>query len=88
MTPPMANNSLISELEQHFPRIAEEFVKRWHTPMFEPFCYQLIVDERGNRKGFPAPVFDEILALYWLDLNLTNFDPQTNFIPLSQSTRR
>ena len=84
----MATNTQISELEQHFPRIAEEFVKRWHTPMFEPFCYQLIVDERGNRKGFPALVFDEILALYWLDLNLTNFDPQSNFIPLSQNTRR
>lgn len=84
----MTKDAYLSELEQHFPRIAEEFVKRWHTPMFEPFCYQLIVDERGNRKGFPADVFAEILALYWLDLNLTNFDPQSAFVPLSQSQKR
>jgi hypothetical protein len=88
MTPSMADNAQLSDLERHFPRIAEEFVKRWHTPMFEPFCYQLIVDERGNRKGFPAEVFAEILALYWLDLNLANFNPQSAFVPLSQDTRR
>ena len=84
----MADNTYTSELEQHFPRITEEFLKRWHTPMFEPFCYQLIVDERGNRKGFPAAVFDEILTLYWLDLNLSNFDPQATFVSLTQKNRR
>lgn len=84
----MTNNTYASDLELQFPRITEEFVKRWHTPMFEPFCYQLIVDERGNRKGFPAEVFAEILTLYWLDLNLTNFDPQSTFVPLSQNQKR
>lgn len=76
----MAENLHLSELERQFPRIAEEFVKRWHTPVFEPYCNKLIVDERGVRKGFPQAVFDEILMLYWLDLNLNNFDPQTTFL--------
>jgi hypothetical protein len=74
-----------SDLERLFPRIAEEFVRRWRTPMFEPFCYKLIVDERGTRKGFPASVFDEILFLYWLDLNLSSFNPQDAFVPLRES---
>ena len=56
--------------------------------MFEPYCYQLIVDERGSRKGFPAESFAEILTLYWLDLNLTNFNPQSAFVPLSQNQKR
>ena len=76
----MTDNSYLSALEQQFPRILEEFVKRWHTPVFEPFCNKLIVDERGARKGFPQDVFDEILMLYWLDMNLNNFDPQTTFL--------
>ncbi len=83
----MANDTYLSELERLYPRIAEEFVKRWRTPMFEPYCYQLIVDERGNRKGFPSAVFDEILSLYWLELNLTNFDPQATFVSLTQNNR-
>ncbi len=88
MNSPMAKDTHLSELEKNFPRIVEEFVKRWHTPMFEPYCYQLIVDERGSRKGFPAEAFAEILTLYWLDLNLTNFNPQSAFVPLSQNQRR
>ncbi len=71
-----------SELERQFPRIAEEFVRRWRTPVFEPYCYKLIVDERGTRKGFPAAVFDEILTLYWLDLNLATFDPKRASVSL------
>jgi hypothetical protein len=78
----------VSELEKHFPRIAEDFVKRWRTPVFEPFCYKLIVDERGTRKGFPADVFEEILFLYWLDLNLINFNLQDAFVPLRETARR
>ena len=83
----MANDTYLSELERLYPRIAEEFVKRWRTPMFEPYCYQLIVDERGNRKGFPSAVYDENLSLYWLELNLTNFDPQASFVSLTQNNR-
>lgn len=77
--------TLPSALEKQFPRIAEEFVRRWHTPTFEPYCYKLIVDERGTRKGFPNEVFEEILLLYWLDLNLTNFDNNAGTVPLRAS---
>jgi hypothetical protein len=76
----MAATAYVSDLEKSFPRIAEEFVKRWRTPVFEPYCYKLIVDERGSRKGFPAEVFDDILFLYWMDLNLHNFDPHAAFV--------
>ena len=31
ITPLMADNTYTSELEQHFPRITEEFLKRWHA---------------------------------------------------------
>jgi hypothetical protein len=76
-----------SELEKLFPRIAQEFMRRWRTPAFEPYCYKLIVDDRGSRKGFPASVFDEILFLYWLDMSLSNFDPRSSFASLDSSPR-
>ena len=84
----MAENTHLSALEQQLPRIAEEFIKRWHTPVFEPYCNKLIVDERGARKGFPQEVFDEILMLYWLDLNLNSFDPQSTFLSADHPKNR
>ncbi len=51
-------------LAAQFPRLANRIAADWGSPeMCRSFLYQLLVDRRGNRQGFPANVTGEILAL-------------------------
>jgi hypothetical protein len=49
---------------ERFPRIANSFAAVWPTP---PTCRayfeQLLLDDRGNRQGFPKPIAAELAAL-------------------------
>ncbi len=62
-------------LATRFPRVANRIAQEWAEPSacrrdFE----ELVYDNRGNRKGFPPDVLDELLALrdyyYGYDLAL------------------
>lgn len=50
-------------LEKKFDRILTEIEKLWGTPAIEDYFSDLIIDRRGNRKGFPKDVMDEIIML-------------------------
>jgi hypothetical protein len=51
-------------LPSEFPRIANGIARRWTTPSFcLVFFEDLLVDRRGNRRGFPLPVMLEIAEL-------------------------
>lgn len=51
-------------LVTQFPRLANRIAADWGSPeMCRSFLYQLLVDRRGDRQGFPANVTGEILAL-------------------------
>jgi hypothetical protein len=51
-------------LVTQFPRLANRLAADWGSPeMCRSFLYQLLVDHRGNRKGFPEDVTRDILAL-------------------------
>jgi len=60
------------ELLRQFGRIANMLAMNWNDPE-ATFAYfdQLLVDRRGNRKGFPAEVSSELLRLrsYYTGLN-------------------
>ncbi|WP_052135226.1 hypothetical protein [Collimonas arenae] len=52
------------ELARYFPRVTNELAAIWARPtMCEQFLDQLLLDNRGNRKGFPEKVIREIMVL-------------------------
>lgn len=50
-------------LEAKYDRILTQIEKLWNTPAIEDYFSDLIIDRRGNRKGFPKDVMDEIIML-------------------------
>lgn len=53
------------ETAQRYPRIVNRIARYWDEPrMLDPIFDDLLHDRRGGRKGFPAPVASELLALH------------------------
>jgi hypothetical protein len=53
-----------NELARAFPRIANRLCALWKRPaQCDAYIRTLIMDERGNRKGFPPAVAKELTAL-------------------------
>lgn len=50
-------------LKMAFPRIHERIVSLWGTGEGESFLDKLILDDRGNRQGFPSNVMSALLVL-------------------------
>jgi hypothetical protein len=58
-----------------FPRIANFIAANWPTPTsLSPYLDELFVDRRGNRRGFPPDVMEELFALraYYEELHPTH----------------
>lgn len=52
------------ELAKQFPRIANRLAEAWDRPqMCERYLDELILDSRGDRKGFPPGIAAEVTAL-------------------------
>lgn len=52
-----------SHVEQKFPRIVARLVELWHSGACRPYLNSLLLDERGDRQGFPPEVMDELILL-------------------------
>jgi hypothetical protein len=51
-------------LVRQFPRIGNFLAATWTSPdTLRPYLDELFVDRRGNRKGFPPDVMEELFAL-------------------------
>jgi len=50
-------------VERHYPRIAQAIRQLWGTPEMDRFFNRMLIDERGNRAGFPSEVVQALLAL-------------------------
>jgi hypothetical protein len=51
-------------LLRQYPRIANVMARAWGDPlMFRQYMFELLIDRRGGRKGFPEKVRAELLAL-------------------------
>ena len=48
---------------QAFRRIAEGIVGVWGSDQFNNYMEKLLIDERGDRKGFPPEVAEALLRL-------------------------
>lgn len=63
-----------SELASRFPRTANSIAELWRRgARCEEYLDSLVVDHRGDRKGFPLPVARELAALrsYFAELHPT-----------------
>lgn len=70
-----------SPLERLFPRIAKQVVDFWGQREFEKFASDLIIDNRGDRRGLPKEVLSDILFLYALHLDMVGYNPNDSFLP-------
>lgn len=48
---------------EDYPRIATRIQQLWGTPECEAYLNNLVIDTRGNRKGFPPAMMEELLYL-------------------------
>lgn len=59
---PEADPSL-SSIEADFPHIAEKLVLVWGYPGCFSYLTELIIDNRGNRKGFNLDIMGDLMLL-------------------------
>jgi len=50
-------------LEAKFPRIAKTVRELWGKRELDDYLDRLLIDDRGNREGFPPEVVEALLAL-------------------------
>ncbi|MDP2833602.1 MAG: hypothetical protein Q8Q28_10015 [Pseudomonadota bacterium] len=53
----------LAAIEQRFSRIAQELATRWNRDDIDAYLNALMLDDRGNRQGFPADVLEELMFL-------------------------
>lgn len=64
-------------LQRTFPRIHDQLERVWGTSAGEEYLDKLILDERGDRSGFPVSVMEAILILQRLHFkNFGTFRPR------------
>ena len=51
------------KLEDKFARIVERITELWDNPQIDGYFAELLIDDRGNRTGFPPDVAREIFLL-------------------------
>lgn len=56
------------ELEKAFPHILDRIALLWGTPELETYLQRLMLDDRGNRSGFPPEVMRELAFLFELSI--------------------
>ncbi len=53
----------LSAIERHFSRIAQELATRWKRGDINAYLDSLLLDDRGDRQGFPTEVLEELMFL-------------------------
>lgn len=53
----------LSAIERRFSRIAQELATRWNRGDINTYLDSLLLDDRGDRQGFPAEVLEELMFL-------------------------
>lgn len=56
-------DSRLSAIETDFPHIAEKLTLVWGYPNCFSYLSELIIDNRGNRKGFNLDIMNDLMLL-------------------------
>lgn len=62
--PPTGVPSYASIIWKQFPRIGEKITMMWGSVELQKYLSNIIIDGRGNRKGFPPPVLTALLQVH------------------------
>ena len=68
--PPRLNDPTQTELEKSFPHILQAIQTMWGYRELNLYFVKLAIDLRGDRKGFPAEVWDDLYMLMQLHQNV------------------
>jgi hypothetical protein len=78
----MADTESISLIEAKFPRVVQTVTLLWWERELRNYFEKLIVDERGDRDGFPPDVMQELLFLARLHREVVPTPPDDPSIPV------
>ena len=53
----------VCALEKQFPRVVDKILLMWGAKEFAEFLATLMLDNRGDRQGFPFEVIEELMFL-------------------------
>lgn len=53
----------VSAIEKSFPRISQEVCNLWQASEIDRYIDGLLLDDRGDRMGFPIEVLDKLMFL-------------------------
>jgi len=53
----------LSSIERRFSRIAQELATRWKSDDIDAYLNSLLLDDRGDRQGFPTDALEELMFL-------------------------
>lgn len=53
----------LSAIEKQFPRIARELSIYWKCTNIDTYINSMLLDDRGDRLGFPPDVLDDLMFL-------------------------
>lgn len=67
----------ISVLEARFPHVAARLVAQWGARELNAYLQGLLMDERGDRQGFPFDALQEIQFLQ--ELHLSRFQERVDW---------
>ncbi len=62
-TPLVSADPNITLLESRFPRVANAILLLWGNPEMDTYFAKLVVDDRGDREGFPPEVMSDLMFL-------------------------
>lgn len=62
----------IAAIERRFPRIANELCKLWSGKDIDTYVDSLLIDDRGDRLGFPIDVLEELMFLAGIRWHLSH----------------
>ena len=67
----------ISVLESRYPHIAAKVIVQWGSRQLNNYLHGLLMDDRGDRQGFPFDAMQEIQFL--LDLHQSYFQEKVDW---------
>jgi hypothetical protein len=53
-----------SMINEKYPKIGEKIMQMWKSAALQRYLNNLILDERGDRQGFPMPVVSALLRIH------------------------
>lgn len=61
-----------SAIERRFPHIAHNLVSHWRQGDIDSYMDSLLIDSRGDRRGFPEEVLEELVFLAGIRWHFTH----------------